>query len=231
MMLPPKAGRVWRRSMVDGSIESSVQSAVRPVRIFAATRGSRERPTTVPPPRKISGFFSMRIWATSSACTSSSKSPMDGVVDHPDLVHAVGEELVGVLPHAVAHQDGAHRRGELLLQLPGGADDLGDHGGELSPAVLGEHADARVLRDVLALEGAAGDDDRLVALARLDAGAAERALHQVDDGGGLALPGAHGARERDGVVGARLDAEAAAHAVLHDDADGVHAVFLTPCGW
>ena len=65
------------------------------------------------------------------------------VVDHPDLVHAVGEKLVGVLPHAVSHQDGAHGRGELLLQLARGADDLGHHGGQLAPAVLGEHADAR----------------------------------------------------------------------------------------
>ena len=76
MMLPPKAGRVCFSNIVDGSMESSVQSAVRPVRARAATRGSRDLPHTVPPPRKISGRFSSRIWVTSSACTSSSKSPM-----------------------------------------------------------------------------------------------------------------------------------------------------------
>ena len=107
MMFPPKAGRVWRSSLVAGSMASSVQSAVSPVRMRAATRGRSERPTTVPPPRKTSGLRSRRICATRSACTSSSKSPMPGSsIIHTSSTPYARSSRCRRAPRA--HQDGAH---------------------------------------------------------------------------------------------------------------------------
>ena len=60
MMLPPKAGRIWTRS-VFSFISSMVQSAVRPAWTRAATLGARERPSTVAPTRMEEGLtFSMK---------------------------------------------------------------------------------------------------------------------------------------------------------------------------
>ena len=54
-MLPPKAGRVCRSSLVSGSISSAVQSAVRPVSSSVATAEARSRPLVVAPSRMTSG--------------------------------------------------------------------------------------------------------------------------------------------------------------------------------
>ena len=59
MILPPKAGRVWSRFFVSGSIASSVQSAVRPALVATATREMRLRPMVVAPQRKILGLVGL----------------------------------------------------------------------------------------------------------------------------------------------------------------------------
>lgn len=55
MMLPPKAGRVCT-SWPCSSMASPVQSAVRPNRRRAATRGARSRPLGVAPKSSTEGF-------------------------------------------------------------------------------------------------------------------------------------------------------------------------------
>ena len=218
MMLPPKAGRVCCRSLLSASIVSSVQSAVRPVRILAATRGSRLRPMIVPPPRKISGLRSCRMRATSDRLHVLGELPDARVLLHPDLVHPVGDQLVGQVAHLVAQQDRADRPVVGFLQLARGADDLRHHRGQLPVPVLGEQADPGVGLHLLALEGGLADLDGVV-LAGGDAGPAEGAL-LVDDR--LLLD------HRDRVVHAGLDAQLAADALVQDDLDGLSHAWPPP---
>jgi hypothetical protein len=56
MMLPPKAGLIWRKLRVSSSMSSDVQSAVSPVLRRAATRGMNDLPIGVAPARIISGL-------------------------------------------------------------------------------------------------------------------------------------------------------------------------------
>ena len=74
MMLPPNAGRVWCRSICSAPVSlffvsstlSIVQSAVRPVRTFTATRAKNARPTAVAPARITSGLCFSTSCATAS---------------------------------------------------------------------------------------------------------------------------------------------------------------------
>ncbi len=69
---PPNAGRVCKSSPVPGSMSSRVQSAVSPVRSFAAARGAKLRPNAVAPISTISGAYFRISRASSAAWRSSS---------------------------------------------------------------------------------------------------------------------------------------------------------------
>ena len=66
MMLPPNAGRVWCSRWLSLSIDSAVQSAVRPVRARTATLAKNARPTAVAPARMTSGLCLAISWLRAS---------------------------------------------------------------------------------------------------------------------------------------------------------------------
>ncbi len=79
MIFPPMAGRVWRRSPLPSSMESSVQSAVSPVPSFAARYGIRVLPVVVAAPRMTSGFLAQASSKSASAHNSQMKSSKLGL--------------------------------------------------------------------------------------------------------------------------------------------------------
>ena len=143
MMLPPNTGRVWRRYGPAGSMESSVQSAVEPrpeARGDPGEEGPSHRRAAA---QDDHGFFLLEDFSGKMGMDVLVEITDGRIVDHPHLLHAVGEEIVCNSPHSPADEQGRERLGQVLLQLTGCADHFRHDRGEPSFAVFGEHADPR----------------------------------------------------------------------------------------
>ena len=202
-MLPPNAGRVCLRSWVSGSNAElgavSRQTGQNP-RGHAGQEGPANDGAAA---QEYLRLLLQQDLGYQVSLHVLIKIPDSGVVDHPYFIHAVGQKLIRHGARVFPHQDGVDGGGPLLCKLPSSPDDLRDNGGDLAAPVLGENRYARVLADVLALERPAGDDDGVVALARLHAGAAERALAEVYDRGvSVSLALDQRSRERNCLKGA-----------------------------
>ena len=152
----------------------TVQSAVRPVRKRAATRGARERPFTVPPVDEVGERIRVRLYP---------EFPERGVFVDVDLVGSVRHELFDGLRRVRADDDRLHGMVDLRGEFPRLAEEFKPDG--MQRAVrshLRDHRDPAPFRLVHARRGVVDELERAAALAQAQAAHAAA-------GADLQLPG------------------------------------------
>jgi hypothetical protein len=127
MTLPPKAGRVCSSSLLSGLIVSSVQSAVRPALMRAATRDARSRPMLDAPISTISGLCWLIRPGQHVREGLRAVALERRVLDQVDAVGAVACRALGEVLDLVADEHHGDVGAELLGELAALADQLGGH--------------------------------------------------------------------------------------------------------